>query len=165
MEINQQKEKFSRAYVQAVAACAGLAWSMPSLDDDSVDMTLHQTSGDGAVRSPRVDLQLKCKAMATPTEPTFSHSVKLKNYDDLRDPKVQVPRILVVVLVPDDPAEWLSHTEAELAMRRCGYWQSLRGLPPSVNETGQTVQMSRQRAFTVEALRGIMERIGKGELP
>jgi Domain of unknown function (DUF4365) len=165
MDIDQQKEQFSRAYVQAVAAVAGFAWSAPSVDDDSIDMTLHQTGGGGIVRSPRVDLQLKCKAMVSPAEPTFSHSVKLKNYDDLRDEAVAIPRILVVVLVPDDPADWLSHTEVELAVRRCGYWQSLRGLPPSVNATGQTVQMSRQRTFTVEALRGIMERIGRRELP
>ena len=76
-----------------------------------------------------------------------------------------VPRILVVVLVPEGPKDWLFHTEAELAVRRCGYWQTLRGLPASANQTGQTVQMTRQRTFTVEALRGIMERVGNGELP
>jgi Domain of unknown function (DUF4365) len=165
MDLNQQKEQFSRAYVHAVAACAGFAWSVASVDDDSVDMTLHQTGGGRIVRSPKVDLQLKCKAMVSPTESTFSHFIKLKNYDDLRDEAVATPRILIVVLVPDDPADWLFHTEVELAVRRCGYWHSLRGLPPSVNPTGQTVQISRERTFTVEALRGIMERIGSGELP
>jgi hypothetical protein len=89
----------------------------------------------------------------------------LKNYDDLRDETVLVPRILVVVLVPDDQTEWLGHTEVELALRRCGYWSSLRGLPPSENATGQTVGMARQRTFTVEALRDIMERVGNGGLP
>lgn len=165
MELDQQKEQFSRAYVQAVAACAGFAWSVPSVDDDSVDMTLHQTGARGTIRSPKVDLQLKCKAMASPAEETFSHSIKLKNYDDLRDETVLVPRILVVVLVPDDPADWLAHSEAELAVRRCGYWSSLRGLPASPNATGQTVRMSRLRTFTVEALRAMMARIGNRQLP
>ena len=35
MTNKMQKEQFSRAYVQAVAACAGFSWSVPSVDDDS----------------------------------------------------------------------------------------------------------------------------------
>ncbi|MFH0823782.1 MAG: DUF4365 domain-containing protein, partial [Pseudomonadota bacterium] len=163
--IEMQKEQFSRAYVQAVAACAGFAWSTPSVDDDSVDMVLHQTGGAGTIRSPRVELQLKCKAAGTPAGNMFPHSIKRKNYDDLRDTDVLVPRILVVVLVPDDPSEWLGHSEAELVLRRCGYWVSLHGLPPSENETGQTVYIPRSQKFTVESLRAIMQRIGRGDLP
>jgi hypothetical protein len=159
-----QKEQFSRAYVQAVAACAGFAWSVPSVDDDSIDFCLHQTGGGGTARSPRLELQLKCKAADTPAEPTFPHSLKLKNYNDLRD-TVFVPRILVVVLVPDNVADWLVHTEAQLAVRRCGYWLSLRGLPASNNDTGQTVTMQKTQQFSVEALQQIMNRIGQGGLP
>lgn len=165
MDPDMQKEQFSRAFVQAVAACAGFAHSTPSVDDDSVDMLLHQAGGGGTIRSPKVELQLKCKAAPGPTEDTFSHSIKLKNYDDLRDTTVLVPRILVVVLVPDLPADWLGHSEAELVLRRCGYWASLRGLPPSTNETGQTVQIPRAQALTVQSLQEIMRRIGQGALP
>lgn len=165
MDINMQKEQFSRAYVQAIAACAGFAWSMPSVDDDSIDLILHQTGGCGTIYSPRLELQLKCKAATTPTGDNFSHSLKLKNYDDLRHTDILVPRILVVVLVPENADEWLGHTESELAMRRCGYWVSLRGLPPSDNTTGQTVTLQRAQMFTVESLKGIMQRIGNGGLP
>lgn len=165
MHPDMQKEQFSRAYVQAVAACAGFAWSIPSVDDDSVDMALHQSGGGGTVRSPKVELQIKCVAAQSPTEDVFSFSIKLKNYDDLRDVTVMVPRILVVVLVPDGIADWLRHNEAELAMRRCGYWMSLRGLPASTNETSQTVYIPRLQRLTVEALQAMMQRIGAGGLP
>jgi hypothetical protein len=165
MDPDQQKEQYSRAYLLAVAAVAGFSWSQPSVDDDSVDLTLHQRGGGGSVRSPRLDVQLKCKAAPTPTESEFSLSIKLKNYDDLRDPTVLVPRILVVVLVPDDLGDWLAHSEAELALRRCAYWVSLRGLPPSTNKTGQTVTLQRQQTFNVQSLRGIMGRIAGGGLP
>lgn len=40
MTPDMQKEQFSRSYVQAVAACAGFAWSLPSVDDDSIDLCL-----------------------------------------------------------------------------------------------------------------------------
>lgn len=165
MHLDMQKEQFSKAYVQAVAACAGFAWSVPSVDDDSVDMVLHHTGGGGTIRSPRVELQLKCAAALLPTGNSFAHSLKLKNYDDLRAEDLLVPRILVVVLVPELPAEWLAHSEQELAMRRCGYWCSLRGLPASANTTGQTVQMPRSQALTVPALQALMARVGQGELP
>lgn len=165
MHIDQQKEQFSHAYVKAVASVAGFAWYQPSVDDDSVDLGLAQTGGGGMVRSPRLEMQLKCSAESTPSEDQFGFSIKLKNYDDLRDIGIFVPRILVVVLVPDDPMDWLNHSEAELAIRRCGYWLSLRGLPASSNQTGQTVKMIRKQTFTVDAVRGMMERIGKGDLP
>jgi hypothetical protein len=165
MTPDMQKEEFSHAYVKAIAACAGFAWSKPSVDDDSVDLCLHERGGGGTVRSPRLDLQLKCKASDTPTNPDFSYSLKIKNYDDLRDVNVQVPRILVVVLVPDDVTQWLNHSEPEMALRRCGYWQTVRGLGPSANDEGQTVQMSRTKLFNVAALRDMMIRIGNGALP
>src|SRR5262245_19261905 len=117
MDPDKQKEEFSHAFVYAITACAGFAWSKPSVDDDSIDLTLHQRGGGGTVRSPKLDLQLKCKAMATPNEDEFSFSIKLKNYDELRDSTVLVPRILIVVLVPDDTSEWLRESEAELALR------------------------------------------------
>jgi hypothetical protein len=135
------------------------------VDDDSVDMVLHQRGGGGTIRSPRVELQLKCKAAPSPAGDGFSHSIKLKNYDDLRDEGILVPRILVVILVPDDLSDWLGHSEAELAMRRWGYWVSLRGAPPSENATGQTVQIPRGQMFTVQSLQEIMQRIGEGKLP
>src|SRR5438445_7974918 len=135
MHIDQRKEQFSRAYVLAVAAAAGYAWYQPSVDDDSIDLGLAEKGGGGTVRSPRLELQLKCHAAETPSGDHFSHDLKLKNYEDLRDATVQVPRILVVVLVPEDVPSWLTATENELVMRRCGYWVSLRGLSATTNET------------------------------
>ena len=165
MTLDMQKEQFSRAYVQAVAACAGFTWSVPSVDDDSVDISLHQTGGGGTIRSPRLDTQLKCSAGERPADDTFSHWLKLKNYDDLRDETVLVPRILIVVRVPDQVEDWLAHSESELALRRCGYWLSLRGMSATSNPTGQTVYLPRGQAFNVDSLRRIMDRIGRGELP
>lgn len=165
MDINAQKEQFSRAYVQAVAAVAGFAWSEPSVDDDSIDLTLSDRGGGGTIRSPKLDLQLKCHAHPAPTEPTISYPVKIKNYDDLRDDTVMVPRILVVVLVPDQLADWMNHTETALALRRCGYWISLRGLPTTTNTTTVSVTMNRTSQFSVDGLTQIMQRIRTGGLP
>lgn len=165
MHPDMQKEQFSKAYVQAVAACAGFSWSVPSVDDDSIDMCLHRTGGGGTIRSPRLDLQIKCVGRDSPATEQFPYSIKLKNYDDLRDECIMIPRILVVVLVPDLLPDWLTHSETELTLRRCGYWLSLRGLPPSTNKTGQTIQMNRSQQFNVASLQAIMDQISNGGLP
>lgn len=165
MDLNAQKEQFSRAYVQAVAAVAGYSWSVPSVDDDSIDLTLSARGGGGTTRSPKLDLQLKCHALQTPTSTQFSFDLKIKNYDDLRDETIQVPRILIVVLVPDNIVDWLNHTEAELAMRRCGYWSSLRGAAPTTNKNTIAVPMDRSRQLTPQELAQIMQRIGSGGVP
>jgi hypothetical protein len=164
MDLNQRKEQFSHAYVKAVAAVAGFAWYKPSVDDDSIDLGLAQRGGAGTVKSPRLEMQLKCHAMVTPVEPDFSFWLDIKNYNELRE-LTEVRRILVVVLVPDHLADYLAESETELSLRRCGYWMSLHGMPVTPNETGQTVRIPRVQAFTVQALQGIMQRIGQGALP
>ena len=88
-----------------------------------------------------------------------------KNYDDLRVEDPLVPRILIVVLVPSQIADWLDHHESHLELRRCGYWLSLRGLPASNNAKSQTVRLPRAQRFDVAALRGMMQRIGDGGHP
>jgi hypothetical protein len=91
--------------------------------------------------------------------------VKIKNYDDLRDDTVMVPRILVVVLVPDDISDWMQHTEPELLLRRCGYWCSLRGLEPTQNKQTVSVSIDRANLFSPDGLGQIMERLRTGGLP
>jgi hypothetical protein len=147
------------------SAAAGYAWYTPSVDDDSIDLGLAEKGGSGMIRSPRLELQLKCHAAGTPADSHFSDRLKIKNYEDLRDETVQVPRILVVVLVPDQVEDWLEASEQDLVMRRCGYWMSLHGLPATTNENTVTVQIARQQCFHPESLRAIMQRVGLGVLP
>lgn len=62
MELGQKKQEFSKAYVKAIAAAAGYATQELSVDDDSVDLGLAARGGGGTIKSPRLDLQLKCTA-------------------------------------------------------------------------------------------------------
>jgi hypothetical protein len=110
-------------------------------------------------------LQLKCTEKPAPKSPLFNFSIKLKNYDDLRDTDIMVPRILVVLYVPKLTEDWLNCTESELTLKRCAFWVNLDGLPESSNGKSQTIQMVRAQLFTVEALSAIMKRIGEGHKP
>ena len=97
----------------------------------------------------------------------LAYPITRKNYDDLRHTDHQVPRLLVVVSVPEDLATWLSHTDENLVLCHCGYWLSLYGQPAFdsvAKEPRKTVHVPRSQPFTAPALVEIMGRIGRKEL-
>lgn len=165
VDINQRKEQFSNAYMRAVASVAGFACYKPEVDDDSVDWGLAARGGNGTTRSPKVEMQLKCCGRDIVGDNDLSYPLKIKNYDELRFENYQVPRILVVVAVPEDIGDWLVHTEEQLAMKYCGYWVSLRGKPDTTNTATVAVKLPRTQQFTVEQLAAMMARIGNGDQP
>lgn len=163
MHEDQQKEQFSNAYVRAVAAAA----YKPEVDDDSVDWGIGARGAGGTVRSPKVELQLKSTSQDVIKADHLAYPLKRKNFDELRFDDYQVPRILVVVVVPDDVAFWLTQSEDALALRHCGYWLSIRGRPVSTNadEVPVTVHLPRTQVFSVVDLTAMMDRVGEGGLP
>jgi hypothetical protein len=165
MDMNRRKEQFSDAFVRAAAAVAGFATSKPSVDDDSVDWVIHQAGGQGAIRSPRLELQLKCTASPDSNEAGFRYHLSLKNYIDLSAGNLMVPRILVLVVVPMDIDNWLRMTDEHLVLRNCAYWASLRGLPQTSNSSSVLVELPRASRFDAKALDRLMTRVGAGEPP
>jgi hypothetical protein len=162
MDGAQQKQELSIAYARAVAAAAGFAVSEPSVDDDSIDIGF--IAGTGFTRRPRVEAQLKCSADDVLGDKDFAFPLSLKNYDDLRA-ETLVPRILIVVRVPEDPDDWVHLTEKRLLVRYCGYWLSLDGEPATANTTSVTVRMLRSQIFNGEQLTAMMLRVEAGKRP
>ncbi|MBF0336618.1 MAG: DUF4365 domain-containing protein [Nitrospirae bacterium] len=165
MDMNQQKEQFSIAYVRAVVAAAGFICYKYDTDVDSIDMGISGIGGVGTAKSPKIELQLKCTAKDIIFSDGVRYPLKIKNYNELRGEDYLIPRLLVVVVVPEDINEWLLHSEDELSMRHCGYWMSLRGFPETDNEETITVTLPRTQQFKVNDICQIMERISNGGLP
>jgi hypothetical protein len=165
MDPSQQKERFSDAYLQAVAAVAGCSLSKPSPDDESVDWTVGAAISGTQCRSPRVDVQLKCTSTVPSGVRPISFSVKQKNYNDLRATNLVVPRILVLLTVPSDLGEWVHHSEDQLLLRRCAYWCTLRGNPAPTGKSKVYLKLPRSQVFSPEALTAMMERIANGGFP
>jgi hypothetical protein len=165
MDPNQQKEQFSNAHLRAVVAVAGYGVYKPEPDEDSVDWGIAARGGGGSFRSPRLELQLKCAATDLEDGPVLRYRLKLKNYNDLRVEDLLVPRILVLVRVPEQMGDWLRQSEDEMALRHCGYWVSLRGRPETANASTVTIEVPRSQVFSVAALQGLMSRISAGDVP
>lgn len=166
MTLNDLKSEFSHAYVRAVAHAAGyfVQEANRTFDADGVDLTLLSRSPAGTVRSPRLDLQLTATA-ATISESPFPYDLDVKNYEELRSEQLQVPRILVVVSVPDTTTSWVTATEDELVLRRCGYWKSIRGEGATANKATVRIHIDRSACFHVDQVKAIMDRIRNRGVP
>ncbi|NCA71889.1 MAG: DUF4365 domain-containing protein [Sphingobacteriia bacterium] len=151
MDLNDRKERFSLAYIGAVAARAGFDLVEPKADVDSVDGILISHVG----RRPRIEFQAKATARDVVGDEAVTFRLPKKNYDELRA-DVIIPRLLILVVLPEREEDWLTHTEDALILRHCGYWLSLAGEPERENRASVTVKIPRGQRFDPEALQTLM---------
>jgi Domain of unknown function (DUF4365) len=165
MTENEQKQQLSVAYVHAVAAHAGYACQVKTIDDDSIDVEVAargRVHVKAVLRSPKIDIQLKATSQDIFRDDHLAFSLPVKNYNDLREVSL-VPRLLVVFILPQDKVHWLEQSDDQLIARRCAYWVSLLGQPETNNPTKITVRVPLNQRLTTDALRGLMERVSRRE--
>jgi hypothetical protein len=153
---NDQMEALSRAYVGAIAARAGYDVTRPEVDRDSVDLIV---SAKGDMR-PQINMQAKATTGVSEEGEQFSFQLKIKNYNDLKI-KTQVPRLLVVLALPNDDADWIHHSPERLLLRRCAYWKSLLGMPET-DKGSIAIHIEKANIFDVPTLRALMEKSRSG---
>lgn len=160
MDQNQQKARFSLAYIESVASAAGFHVSEPRVDQDSVDGVLY---GDFGQR-PRIEFQAKATARDVVRGDRIHFPLPVKNYNDLRVDSI-IPRILIIMIMPTDIREWINQTDEELCLRHCAYWLSLRGQPSTRNASSVTVHVPIVNMLGSDQLIDMMQRTERtGEL-
>ena len=163
MDIAQRKEQFSIAYIHTIAAQIGLNTASLSVDNDSVDLILKGKGYAGKIRNPQIELQLKCTSQTSNISQTAIHyPLKLKNYNDLRGNDVLCPRYLVVLLVPENPDDWIYFAETSLTLRNACYWASIRHYPKTFNKISVSVDIPLSQQLTNHSLSYLMECASKG---
>ena len=166
------ESELSYAYLHAVASHAGMACRVGSRHEDNngIDATLTAWSpfvNGGYLTEVDIKVQLKA-TIAVPADDGSNLSYFLdgvNRYNDLRTETVDVARILVVLFLPADAQNWLNHSADQLVLRRCAYWQSLRGAPATTNGTGATVKLPKVQMFTPQALGELAARLSRREFP
>lgn len=164
---NLRQEALSRAYARAVAARARMICGSTE-NDLGFDLYLQgveihgQQLWDGG---PQLDLLLKSTTRAGVRETVVAYDLEVRAYNILRREKVNRPRILVVLVLPEDEGEWMSQSQDALILRRCAYWTSLRGTGPTAARTTVRVSIPRANVFSVQCLGALMDRAGGGEMP
>lgn len=166
------ESELSYAYLHAVAAHAGMECQIKGRhsDNNGVDASITAwptPASDDALSEVSINIQLK----ATIDEPAddgvhLSYFLKgVSRYNDLRERTILVPRILVVLFLPKNGEEWLSHTPEQLTLKRCAYWLSLRDAPPTGNDSGVTVKIPKAQIFTPQALTDLVIRVSRSDFP
>jgi hypothetical protein len=161
---NLQREALSRAYVHAVAARAGVITSRPD-PDLGIDLCLRAVRVDGQHYKDagvQIDLQLRSTTRALVSETEVRYDLDVRTYDFLREPPVGCPRLLVVLVLPEDEALWLSQSVEELVLRDCAYWRSLLGAAPTTATSSIRNTLERSQVFSVPAVQTLMGRLLQG---
>ena len=157
MDLNTRKERFSLAYVNAVAPYADCEVLEPQVDRGSVDGYLV-----GPARSrDLIRFQAKATEQDVMRDDRLHFPLSKRDYDNLRT--ALFPFVLIVVLVPDDETRWLTQTEDELCLRHCGYWMSLAGRPEVSNTNSVTVHIPTANVFGSSGLTDLMDKVARGE--
>lgn len=162
---NLRQEALCRAYVRAVAAQAGVICGGTE-NDLGFDLLLRSVEIHGQQlwdSGPQIDVQLKSTTRANIREDAVAYDLEVRAYNILRQVNVSRPRILVVLVLPDEEGEWLDQTEDALIVRRCAYWMSLRGSAPTTAQASIRIPIPRANVFSVQALQSLMDRARRGE--
>ena len=162
MDSKQRMEQFSIAYVHAIASRVGLNKAHPSVDDDSVDMILRGRGFPGKLRSPQIELQLKCTSQDLINDDQLSFPLSIKNYNDLRGDDVICPRYLIVLLVPKEIDDWLEHEDDALLLKHSCYWTSIKDHPVTSNTTSVTINIPLEQKLTCDSLLALMTAAATG---
>jgi hypothetical protein len=165
--LNDQKEEFSIAYVNAVASVAGCSTTRsPRLVDNSgIDMTIRNSNILGRFSHPSLDVQLKCTSAIEieQQQGIIKHPIPVSNYNTLIKESCN-PIILILVIVPDDIKEWIEIDREKTVMKRCGYWISLSGNKSTENQSNITISIPSSNIFNQSSLNTIMTKIANGDM-
>jgi hypothetical protein len=164
---NQRQEALSRAYVRAVAARAGVICGELG-QDYGIDMYLRTVPVLGqryVDMGDQLDLQLKSSTRSRASETEVVHDLEVRAYEVLRAATLGCPRILVLLVLPEDEALWVSQTVEELLLRRCAYWTSLRGAAATANQATIRISIPAANVFSADAVRALLEQVSEGIRP
>ncbi|CAB5575039.1 DUF4365 domain-containing protein [Pseudomonas aeruginosa] len=165
-----RESELSYAYLHAVAAHAGVNCRIGNRHEDNngIDATLTAWGafpGGGIRTEVTINVQLKA-TIGLPVDDGIHLSYSLSGinqYNDLRSETLSVPRILAVLFLPREEADWVHHSSDCLKLQKCAYWVSLRGAPPSTNSTSQTIYIPKTQMFNSTGLVDILSKLSRLE--
>ncbi|HEU4656812.1 MAG TPA: DUF4365 domain-containing protein [Capillimicrobium sp.] len=154
IHINDRMEAYSRAYVHAIAASAGVAIGSIAPDINGLDVHfLSPDDGDDAGMCSHVQLKSTAETLVPNEAGDKRYRLRHVDYDRLRK-VTKVPRLLVVLEVPAEVDQWLTCSSESLVLNASARWVSLRGASPTAYapSTKIPVDLPAANVFTPDAL-------------
>jgi hypothetical protein len=165
------ESELSYAYLHAVASKAGMSCRDSNRHEDNSGIDAQLTAWlpyENPETLTEIDIKVQLKAtIAEPNDDGLNYEYRLKGakrYNDLRCETLSVARILIVLFLPRDAAEWLNHAPDQLILRRCAYWQSLRGAP-EITTDSVVVKLPKTQLFSPDQLTQLAGRLSRRDFP
>lgn len=165
------ESELSYAYLHAVASKAAMSCRDTNRHEDNAGIDAQLTAWGnfpgGYLTEVSLNIQLKATISGPVDDGTYLHYTLqgVERYRALRQQTIATPRILVVLFLPRDAQEWLRHSDAELAVRKCAYWVSLRNAPDTTNTSAVTILIPKDQVFSPDSLQDLMARIARRDVP
>ncbi len=163
------EEDLSRAYVQAIAAKAGLNLAIRDRAHDyGIDGTFHQVSYRDGRREESgfgLDFQLKASINAVVEPDCIQYDLDSKVYNSFseRAQKKYTSRVILILLVlPKDTEDWMTLSEEQLVLKRCCYWTTIDGVA-TLNAQSKRISIPRSNLLTPEKVMVLMQAVENGE--
>ena len=155
MSPNFIQEQLSLAYVRAVVYNAGFSLSLPEKDYYGIDGTIDDPNRRGV---NRIDFQLKSTTRYAVRGGEIVYDLRVEDYNRLILDD-DVPRVLILFLMPPDRNEWLAQSLEQLCLRECAFWHSLTGKDRSSHTDTKRVFVPQDNAFNQDGLRDMFRRL------
>jgi|SRR5680860_276695 len=145
----QQKERFSRAWIVAAAAGADYAYTVVMDDLHGVDMTVSDQRWV-------LDFQLKATSHPNIKGNHLVHDLDMRTYDLLRAPERAGYGVLALIVVHQDPTQWLDMDASGTRLARSAYYLPMAGLPAKENTAKVRLQIPLSNLLTIDAMKLLM---------
>lgn len=161
-------EQLQLSHFRAIAAASGCIVSQPEIDDGIDLMVTHQAEAHTAQpdQTARLEVQLKATHRYASTGNSSSYSVSMRRdrWDYFRTPSPTVPKIIVIMNVPEPQELWTAADHDAMLIHHAAYWVNIAGTPDS-SAARPTVRAPRVQMLSDISLCEIMVRIGQGLAP
>lgn len=142
----QYKEWFSRAFVQAISASAGVAAEWVQNDMYGVDVVLRR-------RGVSVDVQLKATSVPEfDDDGAMVFDLDVATYNALADSGRMAPAYLVVVTIGSERSSWVGHVPMQTGLLHEARWLRISGLPQSPNSATVRLKVPASNLLTARAV-------------
>ena len=156
MPENFIKQELSKAYLKAVTSRSGYDLTFTDPDYRGIDGTIENPTLRGV---NRVDFQLKSTTVYSCTRTDIEYDLRVEDHNRLTS-EVEIPRVLVLFIMPDTDQDWLIQSTDELCLRKCAYWVSLMGRNFSNNQSTVRVSVPKNNIFDRPGLTAMFANLG-----
>ncbi|MDS3860130.1 DUF4365 domain-containing protein [Thermosynechococcaceae cyanobacterium BACA0444] len=164
-------ESFSYAYIYALASQAGFTFNQEpkGLDNIGIDICVKDPLRLYNLPPCQFYAQVKCvrKTKLIRNKNGIFYGIKKKYYDSLTKSRPYNTILLFVVVVPDDPRNWIDIDELSIIVKHNCYWFCFQDHPLSNHnhkDSKKNIQLFETNLLTPESFPLLMQKIADGEM-